>query len=142
MTSYKVARKFGGGGWFRSHDASCTADLGLCVQVLDISYNGISAIQPADLLSGLHHLNTLYVEGNLIHTLADSAVEQTRVLAKLVISGNQLTAPDAQLLYRLEYLEEIDAGNNPFECTCALLPFLAWTNTTPVLMLGYEDANR
>ena len=112
------------------------------VQVLDISYNGISVIQPPDLLAGLHHLNTLYVEGNLIHTLANAAIEGTRVLAKLVISGNQLTAPDADLLARLEYLEEIDLGNNPFECTCGLLPFLTWANTTPVLVLGSEDINR
>lgn len=112
------------------------------MQVLDISYNGISVIQPSDLLAGLHHLNTLYIEGNLIHTLADSAIEGTRVLAKLVISGNQLTAPDVDILSRLEYLEEIDVGNNPFECTCALLPFLTWTNTTPVLVLGSGDVNR
>jgi len=117
--------------------------IGDCVsQVLDISYNGITAIQPPNLLSGLHHLNTLYIEGNLIHTLTDSAIEATRVLAKLVISGNQLTAPDADLLSRQEYLEEIDLGNNPFECTCALLPFLTWTNTTPVLVLGSDDVNR
>jgi len=114
----------------------------VCVQVLDISYNGISVIRPADLLAGLHHLNTLYIEGNLIQTLADAAVDGTRVLAKLVISGNQLTAPDADLLAGLEYLEEIDLGNNPFECTCALLPFLTWANTTPVLVLGSEDINR
>ena len=114
----------------------------MCLQVLDISYNGISLIHPPDLLAGLHHLNTLYIEGNLIHMLADSGIEGTRVLAKLVISGNQLTAPDAELLSRLEYLEEIDVGNNPFECTCALLPFLAWTNTTPVLVLGTGDINR
>jgi len=113
-----------------------------CAQVLDISYNQISVIQPPDLLAGLHHLNTLYIEGNEIHTLANAAVEATRVLAKLVISGNQLTAPDADLLSRLEYLEEIDLGNNPFECTCALLPFLTWANTTPVLILGSNDINR
>jgi len=112
------------------------------VQVLDISYNGISVIKPPHLLAGLHHLNTLYIEGNLIHMLADAGIEGTRVLAKLVISGNQLTAPDAELLSRLEYLEEIDAGNNPFECTCSLLPFLSWTNTTPVLVLGSGDINR
>jgi len=77
-----------------------------------------------------------------MHLLADSGLESTRVLSKLVIAGNQLTAPDAGLLSRLEYLEEIDAGNNPFECTCALMPFLAWTNATPVLVLGSADINR
>ena len=110
--------------------------------MLDISYNGISVIHPPHLLAKLHHLNSLYIEGNLIHTLTDSAIYSTRVLPKLVISGNQLTAPDADLLSRLEYLEEIDLGNNPFECTCALLPFLTWANTTPVLILGSEDINR
>ena len=114
----------------------------MCVQVLDISYNGISVVRPPDLLTSLHHLNTLYIEGNLIHTLDDAAVEGTRVLAKLVISGNQLTAPDTELLSRLEYLEEIDLGNNPFECTCALIPFITWANTTPVLVLGSDDINR
>ena len=112
------------------------------IKVLDISYNGINVIEPSNLLAGLHHLNTLYIEGNLIHTLADAAIEGTRVLAKLVISGNQLTTPDANILYGLEYLEEVDVGNNPFECTCALLPFLTWTNTTPVLVLGSGDFNR
>ena len=71
-----------------------------------------------------------------------SVIEGTRVLAKLVICGNQLTAPDADLLAGLEYLEEIDAGSNPFECTCALLPFLTWANSTPVLVLGSEDIDR
>jgi hypothetical protein len=112
------------------------------LQVLDLSYNGISVINPPDLLASLHHLNTLYLEGNLIRDLSDAAVAGTRVLAKLVVAGNQLRAPDVDLLSNLDYLEEIDFGNNPFECTCSLAAFLAWTNRTTVTVLGYEDINR
>ena len=36
----------------------------------------------------------------------------------------------------LEYLEEIDASGNPYECTCDLKAFLAWTNTTHAAVLS------
>jgi len=111
-------------------------------QVLDLSYNGITVIRPADLLASLRHLNTLYIEGNLIRDMTDAGLVSTRVLAKLVVAGNQLNVPDAGLLSRLEYLEEVDFGDNPFECTCALSTFLDWTNTTTVTIVGIEDIAR
>jgi Leucine-rich repeat (LRR) protein len=112
------------------------------VKVLDLSYNGITVIRPPDLLASLRHLNTLYIEGNLIRDLTDAGLASTRVLAKLVAAGNQMNVPDVGLLSRLEYLEEVDFGNNPFECTCALNGFLDWANTTTVTIIGNEDVSR
>jgi hypothetical protein len=78
----------------------------------------------------------------LIRDLTDAGLASTRVLAKLVAAGNQMNVPDVGLLSRLEYLEEVDFGNNPFECTCALNGFLDWTNTTTVTIIGNEDTSR
>lgn len=108
------------------------------IQVLDLSYNGITSVDKRDFAS-LHHLNTLYLQGNNIRDLKDASLDSTRVLAKLVITGNQLHVVDADLLTRLEYLEEIDLSDNPFECTCSILPFLQWANTTMVTVLAVQE---
>src|SRR6218665_524033 len=110
----------------------------LLVQVLDLSHNGITVIDERE-LSSLHHLNTLYLQGNRIRDVKDASLDSTRVLAKLVMSGNQLHTVDADLLTRLEYLEEIDLSDNPFECTCSLVPFLQWANTTMVTVLAIQE---
>lgn len=109
----------------------------LLIQVLDLSYNGITTIDERD-FSLLHHLNTLYLQGNNIRDVKDVSLDGTRVLAKLVMSGNQLRAVDVQVLARLEYLEEVDMSDNPFECTCGILAFVQWANVTTVTVLAMQ----
>ena len=44
-----------------------------------------------------------------------------------------------QVLGQLEYMEELDASDNPFECTCDLAPFLRWTNSTQTTIVSIRD---
>lgn len=111
------------------------------VQLLDLSYNGITEIPAGDLTS-LHHLNTLNLQGNLIRELSETSVDRTRVLAKLVLSSNRLHSVDVDVLSRLDYLEEIDLSDNPFECTCTLVPFIGWVNSTMVALQGAGGGDR
>ena len=78
----------------------------------------------------------------MIRELSETSVDRTRVLAKLVLSSNRLHSVDVDVLSRLDYLEEIDLSDNPFECTCALVPFIGWVNSTMVSLLGAGGTDR
>ena len=111
------------------------------LQVLDLSYNGITVL-PHQQFQYLHHLTTLFLTGNKIMDLADLSLPDMSSLAKLVVSNNMLPSVETHALSKLEYLEVADLSNNPYQCTCNLMPFLHWLNTTLVTVLNIKNYNK
>ena len=93
------------------------------LKILDISSNSIKTI---DIVIG-------QVFPNLIHlVIADNAIvslsglENCKFLEYLNAAGNQITVVPGELLSSLKTL---DLGNNPFTCSCDILPFKNWINS-------------
>ena len=107
------------------------------LQVLNLAHNGITSL-PHKQLQHLHHLTTLYLQGNLIADLLDLSLPDAKSLAKLVVADNLLSTVEPAVLSSLEYLEVIDLSNNPYNCSCRLLNYLRWLNSTLVTVL-YTD---
>ncbi len=105
------------------------------LQVLDLSENSITELHTRH-LDPMHHLSTLDLSGNQIRNLADLPVSGLISLAKLTVADNELSNIDADVLLSVKYLEEVDLSHNPFDCTCGLMPFLSWANTTFALILN------
>lgn len=84
------------GGAFKSGKLGNLMESLQLLQVLDLSYNGISVLH-AEHLVPLRHLSTLLLQGNQIRDIRDTGLESMRILAKLVVSGNQLHTLDAQV---------------------------------------------
>lgn len=108
------------------------------LQVLDLSMNNISRL-PSRVLEHLHHLTTLHLEGNRIQDLNHVPISDMMSLAKLDLSNNSLRHVDVSVLMGMQYLEQIDLSYNPFYCSCRLLPFLQWLNTTQVTVVDLGD---
>ncbi|ELU18254.1 hypothetical protein CAPTEDRAFT_84266, partial [Capitella teleta] len=96
---------------------------------LDLSFNFIRSL-PSGQFRALHHLSTLDLQGNYIHDLAMVSLGGLPSLAKLVVSNNQLSSVQTEVISQLEFLEVLDASSNPYECTCNLQPFLDWLSRT------------
>lgn len=108
------------------------------LQVLDLSHNQIKSI-PFYQIRNLHHLTTLILEGNKITYLEDLGIYELSSLAKLVVSDNDIQTVDANMLDEMDYLEEIDLSLNPFDCSCSILPFQKWLNTTLIMILNSDQ---
>jgi Leucine-rich repeat (LRR) protein len=110
------------------------------LQVLNLAHNGITSL-PHQQLQHLHHLTTLYLQENHIADLLDLSLPDAKSLAKLVVADNRLSTVEPAVLTSLEYLEVIDLSNNPYDCSCHLLHFLHWLNSTLVTVL-FTDVPR
>ena len=108
------------------------------LQVLDLSFNNITTL-PGSIVSHLHHLTTLHLDGNRISDLNQVPLSDMMSLAKLDLSNNSLRHVDTSCLMGMQYLEQVDLSFNPFHCTCKLLPFLQWLNSTQVTVVDLSD---
>ena len=111
------------------------------LQVFDLSYNNVVKI-PEDQVGNLNHLTTLLLQGNRITQLSDLCIKKLKSLAKLVVAANELHFIDSQMLDDMDYLEVIDFSNNPFDCSCRILPLQSWLNITLVMILNIDDPGR
>ena len=84
------------GGAFKSDKLGNLMQSLQSVQILDLSSNGISIIQPFH-LQPLTHLHTLLLNDNKIRALFDVSLDSTKLLSKLVVSHNQLHTLNVQV---------------------------------------------
>ncbi|XP_051566581.1 SLIT and NTRK-like protein 5 [Myxocyprinus asiaticus] len=95
------------------------------LEYLQIDYNYISHIEPKA-LSILHHLEVLILNDNLLSTLPYN-IFQFVPLTHLDLRGNQLKVlPYNGLLEHLSHIVELQLEENPWNCSCELIPLKAW----------------
>lgn len=111
------------------------------LQILDLSYNNISVLSHNE-FQYLHHLTMLYLRGNNVRDLAELSLGDMKSLAKLVVSDNELHSVTPDVLGSLSCLEVVDLSVNPYECSCSILPYLHWLNTTEVTVLDIDIPSR
>ncbi|KAK6300832.1 hypothetical protein J4Q44_G00289300 [Coregonus suidteri] len=99
-------------------------DLPLGTNVLDLSRNRISSLEPS-LFDQLTTLRELYLQGNRISVLP-RGVFCSRPLSILDLSNNQITTIEEAICDHLFNLTEIDLSSNPFVCDCKLFRLVSW----------------
>ena len=94
---------------------------------LDLSENRLQAIKDSDLLS-FPSLNFLFLENNSLKSI--NGLQHLNLLIYLNVAGNQLTVVPNWLFSNTGVmtltLETLDLSNNPFHCSCNILPFRTW----------------
>ena len=112
------------------------------LQSLDLGENDLTTIR-CQVLASLPRLVRLRVAGNRVRRLRDVGVGCTKALARLDAAGNRLERVDVNTLLRLDALEELDLGDNPFRCgDCSLVAMARWANATGVRVVGRDDPDR
>ncbi|XP_042534754.1 SLIT and NTRK-like protein 3 [Dipodomys spectabilis] len=95
---------------------------------LYFEFNVIREIQPAA-FSLMPNLQLLFLNNNLLRTLPTDAFAGTS-LARLNLRKNYfLHLPVAGVLEHLNAIVQIDLNENPWDCTCDLVPFKQWIDT-------------
>uniref|UniRef100_G3U672 SLIT and NTRK like family member 3 n=1 Tax=Loxodonta africana TaxID=9785 RepID=G3U672_LOXAF len=95
---------------------------------LYFEFNIIREIQPAA-FSLMPNLKLLFLNNNLLRTLPTDAFAGTS-LARLNLRKNYfLYLPVAGVLEHLNAIVQIDLNENPWDCTCDLVPFKQWIET-------------
>eukprot|EP00069_Balaena_mysticetus_P008318 bmy_19604T0 len=95
---------------------------------LYFEFNVIREIQPAA-FSLMPNLKLLFLNNNLLRTLPTDAFAGTS-LARLNLRKNYfLYLPVAGVLEHLNAIVQIDLNENPWDCTCDLVPFKQWIET-------------
>ncbi|XP_040205232.1 SLIT and NTRK-like protein 3 [Rana temporaria] len=103
---------------------------------LYFEYNMIREIQPAA-FSLMPNLKLLFLNDNLLRTLPTDAFAGTS-LARLNLRNNHfLYLPVAGVLEHLNAIVQIDLKQNPWDCTCDIVPLKQWIDTTSsVIVVG------
>ncbi|XP_005990385.1 SLIT and NTRK-like protein 2 [Latimeria chalumnae] len=103
------------------------------VEYLQADYNYIRIIE-AGAFSKLNKLKVLILNDNLIATLPNN-VFRFVLLTHLDLRGNRLKMlPFAGVLEHIGGIMEIQLEENPWNCTCELLPLKAWLDTISVFV--------
>ena len=104
---------------------------------LDLSNNTIQTLS-SEILKCLQKLQRLFLGGNHLVSLENlkSRSLYLPVIQILDISRNSITEiPRSFLEVQNETLNVLDAGGNPFACTCAIEPFQKWILSDSQVML-------
>ncbi|XP_032746006.1 SLIT and NTRK-like protein 2 [Rattus rattus] len=103
------------------------------LEYLQADYNYISTIE-AGAFSKLNKLKVLILNDNLLLSLP-SNVFRFVLLTHLDLRGNRLKVmPFAGVLEHIGGIMEIQLEENPWNCTCDLLPLKAWLDTITVFV--------
>ncbi|XP_066571070.1 SLIT and NTRK-like protein 2 [Amia ocellicauda] len=103
------------------------------LEYLQADYNYISAIE-AGAFSKLNKLKVLILNDNLLPSLPNN-VFRFVLLTHLDLRGNRLKMlPFAGVLEHIGGIMEIQLEENPWNCTCDLLPLKAWLDTISVFV--------
>uniref|UniRef100_UPI00358EF80C protein phosphatase 1 regulatory subunit 29-like n=1 Tax=Myxine glutinosa TaxID=7769 RepID=UPI00358EF80C len=95
------------------------------LRILNISYNHLVNLTDG-MFWGLGQLEQLYLQGNLLETIAASVFQDCLSLVHVNLSSNHLAVLSSAVFQHLSMLRVLQLYNNPFDCTCLLLPFLKW----------------
>ncbi|XP_030072430.1 SLIT and NTRK-like protein 3 [Microcaecilia unicolor] len=103
---------------------------------LYFEYNLIREIQPAA-FSLMPNLKLLFLNDNLLRTLPIDAFAGTS-LARLNLRNNHfLYLPVSGVLEHLNAIVQIDLKQNPWDCTCDIVPLKQWIETiSSVIVVG------
>lgn len=103
------------------------------LEYLQADYNYISAIEPGA-LSKLNKLKVLILNDNLLLSLPPN-IFRFVLLTHLDLRGNRLkTLPFAGVLEHIGGIMEIQLEENPWNCTCDLIPLKSWLDTISVFV--------
>ncbi|XP_056456537.1 SLIT and NTRK-like protein 2 isoform X1 [Gadus chalcogrammus] len=103
------------------------------LEYLQADYNYISAIEPGA-FSKLNKLKVLILNDNLLLSLPTN-VFRFVLLTHLDLRGNRLkTLPFAGVLEHIGGIMEIQLEENPWNCTCDLIPLKSWLDTISVFV--------
>ncbi|XP_061698088.1 toll-like receptor 8 [Syngnathoides biaculeatus] len=105
----------------------------LHLQSLDLSFNVISDVTGMN-FNGTNMLTHLDLSHNRIYHLEDGFLKGAKSLRTLSLSNNMLTLIN-QSTFQLSPespIQNLLLGNNPFQCTCHMLDFILWIETSAV----------
>lgn len=103
------------------------------LEYLQADYNYISAIEPGA-LSKLNKLKVLILNDNLLLSLPPN-IFRFVLLTHLDLRGNRLKMlPFAGVLEHIGGIMEIQLEENPWNCTCDLIPLKSWLDTISVFV--------
>jgi len=110
------------------------------LESLDLSENGLEEID-CRLMTSIPHLLSLNVRGNQFDDLRYASIACcSPTLMRLDVSANRLTVVDVPSLRGLDRLDEIDAADNPFDCSgCRQAPFVRWLNRSVGLRVDRRE---
>uniref|UniRef100_A0A3Q1G1Y9 SLIT and NTRK-like family, member 2 n=1 Tax=Acanthochromis polyacanthus TaxID=80966 RepID=A0A3Q1G1Y9_9TELE len=101
------------------------------LEYLQADYNYISAIEPGA-FSKLNKLKVLILNDNLLLSLPPN-IFRFVLLTHLDLRGNRLKMlPFAGVLEHIGGIMEIQLEENPWNCTCDLIPLKSWLDTISV----------
>ncbi|MBN3282082.1 SLIK3 protein, partial [Polyodon spathula] len=106
------------------------------LRYLYFEYNVIREIKPAA-FSLMPNLQLLFLNNNLLRTLPTDAFAGTS-LARLSLRNNYfLYLPVSGVLEHLNSIVQIDLQQNPWDCTCDIIPLKQWMEKlSPVIVVG------
>ncbi|XP_076026145.1 SLIT and NTRK-like protein 5 [Genypterus blacodes] len=104
------------------------------LEYLQIDYNYITHVAP-NAFGQLRHLEVLILNDNLISTLPVN-VFQDVPLTHLDLRGNQLKVlPYSGLLEHMGSIVELQLEENPWNCSCELIPLKTWLESISYMAL-------
>jgi len=110
------------------------------LESLDLSENGLEEID-CRLMTSLPHLLSLNLRGNQFTDLRYASIACcSPTLMRLDVSANRLSVIDVPSMRGLDRLNELDAADNPFDCSdCRQTLFVRWLNRSVGLRLHRHE---
>ncbi len=101
---------------------------------------GIQSL-PINLFKNLSDLNTLVLGKNEISYWNPGVFKTQKYLETLVLSVNKIVSLSQNSFIHLHSLKHLDLSGNPFGCTCDLLWFRQWIDTSSDVLKSINPSN-
>lgn len=108
---------------------------------LDLSHNSINNGPWVNLFHNLGQLNILDLGHNNISHLSATMLLSLPKLQTLLLQENLLRTIIPRVFRDAVDLKVVDLSNNPFDCSCSMLAFKDWLQTTKISVLGLYVMN-
>ncbi|XP_027454750.1 toll-like receptor 10 [Zalophus californianus] len=106
------------------------------IQILDLSNNKIQTV-PKEII----HLKSLQVLSLAFNFLTDlPGCNHFRKLSVLNIEMNLIFSPSLDFFQSCQEVKTLNAGRNPFRCTCELRDFIQLEKYSESMMIGWSDS--
>ena len=117
--------------WFQEEQMALVFQNLVSLRVLSLESCGLSII-PSSLFANLTNLTTLYLGQNSISSWGPDAFRSLKKVYNLGLNNNKISVINQSSFEELASLRILDLSHNPFQCSCALLWFREWIDSTHV----------
>ncbi|XP_067125864.1 toll-like receptor 4 [Centruroides vittatus] len=103
---------------------------------IDLSNSSLNLVSQ-NIFANLNKIKHIYLSHNLIREWREPIFSPFSNLVSLDLSHNYIVKVTSSMMEDFEKIPKVDLSGNSFNCSCDILPFLEWVNSSEIIISDY-----